>query len=74
MARLCLKVVPDQDPDAAGKWLHQLDVPSAFVKAGVSNYVPEPGHHVVKTHWPTSFRDGGPMHASGYYPCTEDHL
>jgi len=72
---LCLKIVPDDQPNANGKWLHQAKVPPGFAGAKVFNYVPEPGHHVVKTHRPSSLQDGGPMASAGRYdPCRGDHL
>lgn len=59
-----LKIVPDDRPNDDGRWVRQ----EVSHGQDVWDYVPEPGHHVVKCQRPRSMRDGGPMHATGYYP------
>lgn len=65
MPRYDLKIVPNDRPNADGKWITE-DVPAAFAGKAVYAFVPRPGYHVVQYKPVPALQDGGPMHAKGY--------
>lgn len=58
MARLDLKIVPDSEPNAEGRWI-ETEVPPGF---DVFKLTPVEGHHVVSVRASDDPRAGGPMH------------
>jgi hypothetical protein len=58
--RVMLKIVPDDKPNADGRWI-EAEVPQCIK---VFRLRPVAGHHVVAAAAVPDPQDGGPMHAN----------
>lgn len=69
MPRLMLKIVPDDQPNADGRWI-EAEIPSGF---NPHHLIPVPNHHVVQATPASDPQDGGPMHAQFLYRVPAPH-